>query len=181
MANLNLVCLSFQEFHLLPLITASLSEILASPIINQQVKIPLGKYFNEEREQYNAAAILTDYERREIEGKTILITSVDLYIPIFTYVFGLAKLNGQVGIVSARRLNNKFYGLPDDGELLKQRLIKEIVHESGHLLNLRHCNNFKCVMSSSNSADDLDIKGIQYCSRCLNLLTRIDLKKQQGL
>jgi len=174
MANLNLVCLSFQECHLLPLISASLSEILASPIINQQENIPLGKYFNEEREQYNAAAILTDYEQREIEGKAILITSVDLYIPIFTYVFGLAKLNGRAGIVSARRLQNKFYGLPDNVELLKQRLIKEIVHELGHLLNLRHCNNFKCVMASSNTADDLDTKENDYCSNCLGLLARMN-------
>jgi archaemetzincin len=174
MANLNLVCLSFQECHLLPLISASLSEILASPIVNQQEKIPLGKYFNEEREQYNAAAILTDYEQREIEGKAILITSVDLYIPIFTYVFGLAKLNGRAGIVSARRLQNTFYGLPDNVELLKQRLIKEIVHELGHLLNLRHCNNFKCVMASSTTADDLDIKENDYCPNCLGLLARMN-------
>jgi archaemetzincin len=173
MANLNLVCLSFQECQLLPLITASLSEILASPVSSQQENIELGKYFNEEREQYNAAAILTDYEQREIEGKVIILTSIDLYIPIFTFVFGLAKLNGRAGIVSARRLHNKFYGLPDDEELFINRLIKEIVHELGHLLNLRHCNNFKCVMASSNTADDLDIKENKYCSNCLGLLARM--------
>jgi len=178
MANLNLVCLSFQECHLLPQLAASLSEILSSPIINTTENISLDKYYNAEREQYNAAAILEDFEQNEIDDKIILITSVDLYIPIFTYIFGLAKLNGNVGIVSAQRLNNKYYGLPEDEKLLKQRISKEIVHELGHLLNLRHCSNFKCVMASSNTADDLDIKGNQYCSACLDILEQILQKKQ---
>jgi len=174
MANLQLVCLSFQECHLLPEIASALSGFFASPIINKEENISLAKYFNAEREQYNAAAILNDFEQEEIEGKVILLTSVDLYIPIFTYVFGLAKLHGKVGIVSAQRLHNKFYGLPDDEKLLNQRLIKEVVHELGHLLNLRHCNNFKCVMASSNTADELDIKGSEYCSGCRYILTRTD-------
>ena len=99
-----------------------------------------------------------------------MITSVDLYIPIFTFVFGLAKLNGGTGIVSVHRLRTGFYGLPPDEDLLKARLIKEIVHEFGHLLNLRHCINYQCVMASSNTADDLDIKGDRFCGSCLNKL-----------
>ena len=168
MSELNLVCLDFQECSLLPQITSSLTDILDTQIKLVTMNFDLEPYANKERGQYDAAQILTKFEQIHTDGKSILITSVDLYIPIFTFVFGLAKLKGDAAIVSAYRLKNEFYGLPGDEEILKERLIKEIIHELGHLLNLRHCSNFQCVMASSNTADDLDVKGVHYCSTCLD-------------
>lgn len=168
MSNLNLVCLSFKECHLFPQMTSTLSGIIGSPISQMKIERDLEQFQNKERGQYDAARILDHFEQRAENGKSILITSVDLYIPIFTFVFGLAKLQGTAAIVSTRRLRNDYYGLPHNDELLKERLIKEIVHELGHLLNLRHCTNYQCVMASSNTADDLDIKGDRYCQSCLN-------------
>ena len=173
MTDLNLVCLDFRECDLLPSIKSSLSELLSSTIILRKDKIELEKYFNPDRDQYNAGEILSVFDKNNANDLTILITSVDLYIPIFTYVFGLAKLKGNTGIVSSYRLRPEFYGLPRDDDLLKRRLIKEIIHELGHLLNLRHCPNYRCVMTSSNTADDLDVKGIQFCNSCLS---RLNLK-----
>lgn len=170
MTNLNLLCLSFQECHLLPQITSSLSEILHIPVTLGKIEHPLGPYHNKERDQYDASQILSYFENSSTNDKTVLITSLDLYIPIFTFVFGLAKLKGNFAIVSGLRLNTSYYGLPKNEDLLKQRLLKEIVHEFGHLLNLRHCSYYRCVMSSSNTADDLDIKDNQFCRSCLNKL-----------
>jgi archaemetzincin len=170
MIELNLVYFDFQESNLLPQISSSIAEIISSKVDLGKFNSDIDKYFHPERGQYDASAILYGYEKTDHKGRTILITSLDLYIPIFTFVFGLAKLNGQTGIVSAHRLRGEFYGLPSDEDLLKSRLIKEIVHEFGHLLNLRHCINYKCVMASSNTADDLDIKGNQYCGSCLSKL-----------
>lgn len=170
MTDLILVCLDFRECNLLPSIKSSISELLSSKIILRKDKIELEKYFNPERGQYNAGEILSEFDINNTTNLTILITSVDLYIPIFTYVFGLAKLNGSIAIVSSYRLRPEFYGLPPDDHLLKRRLIKEVIHELGHLLNLRHCSDFRCVMTSSNTADDLDIKGMQFCDSCLNRL-----------
>ena len=166
MSELNLVCLYFQECYLLPGITSSIAEILSTNVIPGKINPDIEKYFHSEREQYDAGGIISDYEDGNRKGRTILITSVDLYIPIFTFVFGLAKLNGDTGIISAHRLKNEFYGLPPDANLLKSRLIKEVIHELGHLLNLRHCNNYQCVMASSNTADDLDVKGDRFCGLC---------------
>jgi len=168
MTELNLVCLHFQDCNLLPALTSSLAEILSSNMILRKDQIEIEKFFHPDRGQYDAGGIISGYEKNSSDGKTILITSVDLFIPIFTFVFGLAKLNGNTGIVSAHRLRPEFYGLPQDEGLLKMRLIKEVVHELGHLLNLRHCSNYHCVMASSNSADDLDVKGDQFCKLCLN-------------
>jgi len=167
MTNLNLVCLDFQECSLLTSIQTTLTEILSSTILLSKDEIEIDNFFNADRGQYDAAAILSLYEKKGLNRRTIIITSVDLYIPIFTYVFGLAKLEGKIGIVSAHRLKSDFYGLPPDEDLLKSRLVKEIIHELGHLLNLRHCPDYQCVMASSNTADDLDIKGSHFCNSCL--------------
>ncbi len=170
MPELNIFCLHFDECNLLPQITDVLQGILALPIKPEKVDPDLQMYYNPERSQYDAAGILAGFEDENSKEKTILLTSLDLYIPIFTFVFGLAKLNGATGIVSAHRLKNEFYGLPPDEKLLAERVIKEVVHELGHLLNLRHCINYQCVMASSNTADDLDVKGDQFCLSCLELL-----------
>ena len=172
MSELNLVCLDFQECNLLPQITSSLAEILSTKVILGNINPDIQKYFHIERGQYDAGSIISDCEDENRKGRMILITSVDLYIPIFTFVFGLAKLNGDTGIVSAHRLRNEFYGLPPDANLLKSRLIKEVIHELGHLLNLRHCNNYQCVMASSNTADDLDVKGDRFCGLCFEKIVQ---------
>jgi archaemetzincin len=172
MSKLNLVCFHFQECHLLSQITSSLAEILAIPINLGKADPDLEKYRQAERGQYDAGGIISEFEKNNPNIRSVLITSVDLYIPIFTFVFGLAKLKGSTGIVSTHRLKSEFYGLPPDEDLLKSRLIKEVIHELGHLLNLRHCNNFNCVMASSNTADELDIKSTGYCISCLNRLNQ---------
>jgi archaemetzincin len=167
MTNLNLVCLEFQECKVLSSLKSSLRETLSSKIILKKDNLKIKNFLHPDRGQYDAGGILSLYDKNNTRGRTILITSVDLYIPIFTFVFGLAKLNGLTGIVSAHRLKSEFYGLPSNEDQLQSRLAKEIIHEYGHLLNLRHCSYYHCVMASSNTVDDLDIKGDQFCKSCL--------------
>jgi len=174
MTNLNLVCIDSQDCNLLASLESSLTEILSSKIILQKDELKIEAFFNSDRGQYDAGRILSLYEKNDRKGRTILLTSVDLYIPIFTFVFGLAKLDGLTGIVSAHRLKSEFYGLPSDEDLLRTRITKEIVHEYGHLLNLRHCFDYRCVMASSNTADDLDVKGDQFCDSCLKKLASVE-------
>src|ERR1022692_4315227 len=40
------------------------------------------------------------------------VTSVDLYVPVLTFVFGEAQLTGSCAVVSLHRLREEFYGLP---------------------------------------------------------------------
>ena len=128
-------------------------------------KPDLSEFLDQDRQQYNAIKIMESFHN-EKSVKLILLTDVDLFIPIFTFVFGLAKLGGQTGIVSIHRLNNVFYGLPEDKELLTERTVKEIIHELGHLLGLKHCDNYNCVMTSSTVVDELDINSSSYCNKC---------------
>jgi len=168
MINLNLVCLQFEEDRLLPKIRQFLNEILSFPVELGRTDLNPETYYNAERHQYDAASIVSAFEKKNKSGRIILLTDIDLYIPIFTFIFGLAKLNGETGIVSIHRLRNEYYGLPQDQDLLIKRIVKEVVHELGHLLNLRHCPDYQCCMASSNTVDELDVKGDHFCRSCLD-------------
>jgi archaemetzincin len=99
---------------------------------------------------------------------------VDMYIPILTYIFGQASLNGKTGVVSLYRLRNEHYGLEPDYELLIERFNKVIIHELGHTFGLIHCSNLVCVMRSSTYVEDLDQKNKSFCSRCRVEMNRIE-------
>jgi archaemetzincin len=94
------------------------------------------------------------------------VTEGDLAIPTLTFVFGQAQLDGRVAIVSLARLRQEFYGLPADEQLLRERLVKEVLHELGHTLGLTHCAESKCVMSLASHIGFVDNKEQRYCGRC---------------
>lgn len=134
----------------------------------------IDSFFDKERQQYNAIKIIESFNSHKFD-KSILITDVDIFIPIFTFVFGLAKLNGNTGIVSMHRLDSIFYGLPEDKKLLQSRLTKEIIHEFGHLMGLKHCELYKCVMTSSTVVEELDTKSGNYCNSCKNQIQNLSV------
>jgi len=124
--------------------------------------------YHSERRQYHSSEILTRMRSivRPDCWRLLGVTSSDLYIPILTFVFGEAELGGQCAVVSAHRLRQEFYGLPQDSELLKERLLKEAVHELGHTLSLTHCHDYYCVMASSHAVEWIDLKEHTLCSSC---------------
>ena len=126
------------------------------------------------RKQYHSTKILKEMldELPSDASRMIGITSPDLFIPILTFVFGEAQLNGHVAIVSLARLQQEFYGLPPNQALLQRRLIKEIKHELGHTFGLVHCSLRECVMSLANTIADVDAKGFSFCEGCRELLRR---------
>jgi archaemetzincin len=60
------------------------------------------------------------------------VTACDLYVPVLTFVFGEAQLDGNCAVVSVARLKEEAYGMPRREDLLRERLVKEAVHELGH-------------------------------------------------
>ena len=127
-----------------------------------------------ERRQYHSSKILEQLQTLVTPHtwRILGVASNDLYIPILTFVFGEAMMGGPASIVSYYRLRQEFYGLPPDGELLRQRLLKEAVHELGHTFGLKHCPNRQCVMSFSNMLADTDYKQQAFCAHCLQKLNR---------
>ena len=134
--------------------------------------IDLDKTFDHTRHQYNSSQILLQIIAKPPADavKVLGVVNVDLFIPILTFVFGEAQLRGTGSVIALHRLNNKFYGLAESSELLRERLVKEAIHELGHNFGLVHCSNQSCVMKSSTYVEEVDQKSREMCSRCVELL-----------
>jgi archaemetzincin len=134
--------------------------------------IDIGRAFDRSRGQHNSTALLAQLNnvRSPLDEKAILVVDVDLYIPVLTFVFGEAQLNGPAAVVSTHRLQNQFYGMAHDDEMMLKRLEKEIIHELGHTFGLYHCLQFECVMRSSTYVEEIDLKQTVPCGQCLEKL-----------
>jgi len=131
------------------------------------------------RNQYNSSGLLLELID-DVPPETLKIlgvTQLDLFIPIFTFLFGEAQLNGIGAVVSTHRLHNEFYGIPEDKELLKTRLMKEGIHELGHTFGLVHCFALNCVMKSSTYVEDIDQKSGHFCGVCEQEVLRWRVEK----
>jgi archaemetzincin len=134
----------------------------------KECSMDVSEYYNPARRQYNADELLANSYARAPEGyyRYMSLFRGDLYIPILTYIFGQAQLNGNSGIASLFRLRNELYGLKEDHELMLERFAKVVVHELGHTFGLIHCTNPVCVMRSSTYVEDLDQKEGNFCLHC---------------
>ncbi len=127
--------------------------------------------FNKKRNQYLSTAILKSMrEKKEYMAyeKILGIIDHDLYVPKLNFVFGEASQ--RVAAISLTRLRYEFYNLPKDQGLFRRGVLTEAVHELGHTYGLKHCGNPHCVMFSSKSLIDTDIKGPAFCQRCQSKL-----------
>ncbi len=124
------------------------------------------------RGQHNSTAILQLLIGKvHKKGDRILgVTSVDLFIPIFTFVFGEAQLAGPAAVVSGMRFQNEYYGLKQNAALYHARLLKECLHELGHTFGLRHCESSQCVMNKSTYVENIDLKPDHYCTDCRQVI-----------
>jgi archaemetzincin len=125
--------------------------------------------FDASRGQYNSRVLLGQLLRENARDATRVlgVTGVDIFIPVLTYVFGEAQLDGRAAVVSTYRLETELYGLPPNRDLLRERLVKEAVHELGHTYNLVHCQRHPCVMMSSTYVEGIDGKSDRFCDQCL--------------
>lgn len=134
--------------------------------------LDISEYYNSNRNQYDGNLLLKEVESRFSANslKTIGMFNVDLFIPILTYIFGQAFLNGRCGIVSVYRLLNERYGLKPDEPVFLDRVRKEVIHELGHTFGLIHCIHSDCVMHSSTYVEDIDQKSHLLCMNCQKAL-----------
>jgi archaemetzincin len=124
------------------------------------------------RGQYSSTLILRDaLERRPAKAtKLLVLTERDLFIPMLSFVYGQAQLNGAVALMSLARLRQEFYGLPPNRALFLWRVRKEALHEIGHAYGLTHCNEAICTLRLSTNIQQLDVKGGDFCASCAILL-----------
>jgi archaemetzincin len=140
---------------------------LLAPLALELPRIP-------RRGQLDAGALLTALEERVTARSRLLVgvTGEDIAIPVFTFVFGLARQGGAACVVSLARTDPAFYGLPGDFERRDERAVCEILHELGHLATLEHCVDRGCLMSFAGNIEKVDTRGSRFCAPCAARLPR---------
>lgn len=130
------------------------------------------KSYDPERKQYLSTAILDKLQRQLPPWtlKLLGITNVDLFVPYLNFVFGEAYVDGKAAVISLHRLRPEFHNQPPNPDLLRERALKEAVHELGHTFGLSHCDDPRCVMRFSTDIADTDRKGPDFCPNCARVL-----------
>jgi archaemetzincin len=145
------------------------------------LSIPESAY-EAKRGQYQSVEImklLAQHAPRDA-SRILGVTDVDLAIPMLTFLFGQAQFDGPIAVVSLCRLHQEFYGLPPQESLLRERTVKEVLHELGHTFGLAHCSEPSCAMSLATHIELVDAKAEQYCARCgLQLVRRFAAREEK--
>lgn len=175
MRFLSLVAICFeQQRALLDPLAASLELRFRMPVRTTGAWFDADLALDSDRGQYNSTLLI----RQLLEGldqdcsKTLGVIAMDLFIPVLTYVFGEAQLDGAAALVSTFRLRSEAYGLEPDEGLLFTRLEKESFHELGHTYGLVHCPAPQCVMHASTYVEQIDLKTREFCPGCAEELCK---------
>lgn len=121
------------------------------------------------RAQVDADRLLFRLEAIASERATTPLVGIigrDIGLPLFTFVFGRARVGGHAALVSTARLRPEHYGLPDDAALVARRTAGEVLHELGHLAGRVHCERPDCVMRFAASIEAADLRGDRFCPAC---------------
>ena len=124
--------------------------------------------FDKGRLQYNAGTILKVFESMPFHDyeKVVGVIDVDLFVPILTHVFGEARQGGRHALVSLFRLKRNADGSTPSKPVFLERTAKVALHELGHLFNLTHCMDQRCLMHFSGGLQDLDKAPLYFCRYC---------------
>ena len=120
------------------------------------------------RFQYNALTIIETLKSEFVgeNEKVLALVEVDLFIPIFTHVFGEAELDGKCALVSLYRLKKAEDGTSVSWPVFSERLAKVALHELGHLYNLLHCTDENCLMRFASGLKEMDAVPLAFCRYC---------------
>ena len=151
---------------------------LSVNIIQEEIPLEEAEY-NPRKRQYNAIKILKNiivYAQNKKIFHVLGVMDKDIFFSELNFVFGRAiKPEGRVpespivALISITRLRESFYGRTENKDLFELRILKEAIHELGHIFNLDHCNKL-CIMRVSKSISDTDEKSLKFCEDCMSKL-----------
>lgn len=123
------------------------------------------------RLQYDAGLILQHLASNPVKGisKLIALLDVDLFLPVFTHVFGEAQQGGYAALVSMFRLGGRADPLAAS-PLVMERTAKVALHEICHGYRLAHCQDPRCLMHFSGDLKRLDAIPFFFCRYCISYL-----------
>ncbi|UZR99540.1 archaemetzincin [Chondrinema litorale] len=130
----------------------------------------VGRRQHDDIEQLHTKYILNEILIKSLPADAIMytaVTSKDLYPKAgWNYVFGQSNLEEKVGVLSMYRYKVEL-SKNQNQSLFLNRLLKTATHEMGHILSIKHCTRYKCLMNGSNSLPEADAKPSWLCSECL--------------
>ncbi|MFW9819128.1 MAG: hypothetical protein ACFFE5_05915 [Candidatus Thorarchaeota archaeon] len=110
-------------------------------------------------------------------GMIIAVTDLPLYSSNddnIIFLFGETHLKHRCCVISSLKLKEQFYNRIPNLFIFEHRVIKEMIHEIGHLiLGSNHCLNDSCVMWFSHDVKEIDNKLFDFCDKCKAKLAQI--------
>ena len=166
-ATVYLAPLAFYEEDVLTALSGLIQGTFRVEVKRLHLDMDISTAYSTSRNQYSADKLMRALvDMAPDDGKLLAILDVDIFVPIFTFIFGQAQLNGNVAMLSTWRLRPETHGAEMDRNLFLERLFKEALHELGHAFGLKHCYNPGCVMNFSPTVDHVDEKTFKFCPRC---------------
>ena len=167
--SLELVCVGAVPPALMREVARRLEELLSRPVELLPTEIDGRPAMDLLRRQYTATGMLDllRHSPPRPHVKRVGITSLDLFLPVFTHLYGYAQMGGSVAVVSTFRI------MPENGAmpgLLVDRMVKEVLHEIGHTVGLAHCRAPWCIMHPSRWPEEIDLKDAAFCPPCVSVL-----------
>ncbi|PUA33589.1 MAG: hypothetical protein B7O98_04000 [Zestosphaera tikiterensis] len=134
--------------------------------------------YNPFRNQYRGTLVNKHLSSLRASPNSVVlgVLDVDAYVEPLNFIFGLATPYLMTATVYVRRLK-----LGANEEKLTTRVLKEVIHELGHIFGLEHCVNRKCVMSFSNNVFEVDHKELKYCEKHYGELIKKGFKVSNAL
>lgn len=99
---------------------------------------------------------MTEKLERDIDF-LLIVTEVDLAASTLSYTLALPSQLTNIGVVSTKRLDPRFWGDEADEALTSRRLSHLLLHTLGHLLNLPHSKDPQNAMYAFRSVEDLGV------------------------
>ncbi|MGP8079270.1 MAG: archaemetzincin family Zn-dependent metalloprotease [Dehalococcoidales bacterium] len=172
MTKIILVILSQIDFRYIELLSQGLEKTFCRRIEVIHRFTSLNYAYDTTRKQYKSPLLLSYLRRikKEPDDKIMAITDMDLYSPGYDFVYGEADIHAGVATLSINRLLSDDRGISPDFSLAAERIIREAIHEIGHLFGLSHCQNQKCVMRTCTCLSEVDEARGRLCSECYKKL-----------
>jgi predicted Zn-dependent protease len=110
-------------------------------------------------------------------GMIVALTDLPLYSSSdenILFLFGETHLKHRCCVISTLKLKELFYNRQLNCKIFERRIIKEIIHEIGHIfLGPDHCFNNSCVMCFSDDVNKIDKKSFVFCNECKEKIEQI--------
>src|SRR5207302_2667502 len=87
----------------------------------------------------------------------------------WNFVFGQANLRQRLGVWSLYRNGDPGADAASYRRCLR-RTLATATHEMGHVLTLKHCTAFSCLMNGSNHQEERDSRPLHPCPVCQHKL-----------